>query len=288
MVVPHASYYYPTVVSGARAAAESLGARLVLGVSQNDVAEERALVTRLLESGADGLVIASRFDPQRSPETQEWLRTIPVPVVLAERRAGWESGTAEHVATDHEQGAFDAVAHLARNGYRKIGLLRFATITAPRLRTGYDAALTTLGLSPLPPEIPTELRDDSPQELKTTAEAIIRAVRDGILDALIVHHDIAALPLVGRLRQAGITVPDDLAVIAYDDELAALADPPLTAMAPPRAEVGATAVTMLIERLDEPDRPLRHLLLRPRLRVRGSCGSNALASAGEVGDGVKG
>ena len=144
MVVPHASYYYPAVVSGARNAAESLGARLVLGVSQNDVAEERALVSRMLESGVDGLVIASRLDPQRSPETEAWLRSIPVPVVLAERRAGWESGTAEHVATDHEQGAYDAVHHLANLGHRQIGLLRFATITAPRLLTGYDAALAAL------------------------------------------------------------------------------------------------------------------------------------------------
>ena len=88
MVVPHASYYYPAVVSGARDAAEPLGARLVLGVSQNDVAEERAQVARLLDSGVDGLVIASRLDPQSSPETESWLRSIQVPVVLAERRAG--------------------------------------------------------------------------------------------------------------------------------------------------------------------------------------------------------
>lgn len=274
VVVPHASYYYPTVVSGARAAAEALGARLVLGVSQNDLEEERAQVARLLDSGVDGLILATQQDPQHSPETQEWLRSIPVPVVLAERRAGREAGRVEHVASDHEQGAFEAVQHLAGLGHRSIGLLAFATITAPRLRTGYEAALGALDLKQPSAAIPTELRDDSHQEIEAVADVIAEAVRSGELDALIVHHDVAALPLVSRLRQSGIRVPEDLAVMAYDDELAALCDPPLTAVAPPRAEVGTTAVALLVERLKDPDRPLHQLLLRPRLRVRGSAGES--------------
>lgn len=278
VVVPHASYYYPTVVSGARAAAEALGARLVLGVSQNNLGEERAQVARLLESGVDGLILATQQDPQHSPETQEWLRSIPVPVVLAERRAGREAGRVEHVASDHEQGAFEAVQHLAGLGHRSIGLLAFATITAPRLRTGYEAALSALGLSQPPEGIPTELRDDSHQEIERVADVVTEAVRSGDLDALIVHHDVAALPLVSRLRQNGIRVPEDLAVMAYDDELAALCDPPLTAVAPPRAEVGTNAVILLVERLKDPDRPVHQVLLRPRLRVRGSAGET-LASA---------
>ncbi|GAB2574530.1 LacI family DNA-binding transcriptional regulator [Kribbella endophytica] len=270
MVVPHASYYYPKVVSGAGSTADALGARIVLGVSQNDVAEERVQVARLLESGVDGVVIATRLDPQRSTETEAWLRSIPVPVVLAERRAGWQSATIEHVATDHEQGAYDAVQHLAGLGHRQIGLLHFDTITAPRLVTGYDAALAALEL---PPENARELRDESPVELERTAESIRRDVRAGKLDALIVHHDVAALPLVSRLRQLGVDIPGDLAIVAYDDELAALSDPPLTAVAPPRTEVGATAVNLLVQRLDDPARPLHHLLLRPELRIRASCGA---------------
>ncbi|GAB3835896.1 LacI family DNA-binding transcriptional regulator [Kribbella italica] len=270
MVVPHASYYYPKVVSGAGSSADELGARIVLGVSQNDVAEERVQVARLLESGVDGLVIATRLDPQKSPETEAWLRTIPVPVVLAERRAGWQSGTVEHVATDHEQGAYDAVQHLAALGHRHIGLMHFDTITAPRLVTGYDAALAALEFAP---QVPRELRDESPLELEKTAESIQHEVRAGTLDALIVHHDVAALPLVSRLRQLGVDIPGDLAIVAYDDELAALSDPPLTAVAPPRTEVGATAVNLLVQRLTDPSRPPHHLLLRPHLRIRNSCGA---------------
>lgn len=69
--------------------------------------------TRLLEGGVDGLVIATRLDLRTSPETEDWLRSIPVPVVLAERRVGRNSGSVEQVATDHEFGAYTAERHLA-------------------------------------------------------------------------------------------------------------------------------------------------------------------------------
>ena len=271
VIVPHAAYYYPTVVAGAREVADRLGARLVLGVSQNDIAEERALVARMLDNGVDGLILATRLDPQSSPETEAWLRSIPVPVVLAERRAGRDSGRVEYVATDHEQGAYEAVRHLAELGHHRIGLLQFATITAPRLRTGYDAATKALGLAGADGVLIEELRDDSPQELEAKAALIVEQVRQGALDALVVHHDVAALPLLGRLRQSGIDVPGDLSVISYDDELAAMADPPLTAVAPPRSAVGEQAVEILVRRLQDPGQPLAQVLLRPELRVRSTC-----------------
>ncbi|GAA3129659.1 DNA-binding LacI/PurR family transcriptional regulator [Kribbella aluminosa] len=279
MVVPHSAYYYPKVVAGARSAADALGAKLVLGVSQNDVAEERSLVTRLLEAGIDGLVIATRLDPSRSRETEEWLRSIPVPTVLAERRVGRDSGSVEQVATDHEFGAYTAVRHLAGLGHHRIGLLHSDTITAPRLRAGYEEARSELGLEECASEVPRTLDGDSPAAVDQAAAALIECVRAGTADALLVHNDAAALPLVSRLRQAGIEIPGDLAVVTYDDELAALADPPLTAVGPPREAVGAAAVDLLMQRLREPRRPPHQLLLRPELRVRASCGALAAGAS---------
>jgi DNA-binding LacI/PurR family transcriptional regulator len=72
------------------------------------------------------------------------------------------------------------------------------------------------------------------------------------------------------LQASGIQIPGDLAVGTYDDELAALADPPLTGVAPPRRAVGAEAVELLVRRLQEPGRPGHHLRLHPVLNVRSS------------------
>lgn len=107
-------------------------------------------------------------------------------------------------------------------------------------------------------------------------------MRAGTLDALIVHHDVAALPLLGRLRESGIAVPGDLSVISYDDELAAMADPPLTAVAPPRSAVGEQAVEVLVRRLQDPARPLQQILLRPELRLRNTCVAARTAETGAL------
>ncbi|NEE61569.1 substrate-binding domain-containing protein, partial [Streptomyces sp. SID8455] len=76
-----------------------------------------------------------------------------------------------------------------------------------------------------------------------------------------------------------VRVPGDLALVTYDDEVAALADTPLSAVAPPKREVGRCAAELLVERLSghrypggEGAAPRRHVALLPALRVRGSCG----------------
>ncbi|MFI1093960.1 substrate-binding domain-containing protein [Streptomyces sp. NPDC020917] len=268
MVVPHPAYYYPEVIAGARAAAESLGVRLSLGVSRNLPAEERVLVAQMVQSGVDGLLVTTAEDPRTSPGTEAWLNTLPVPVVLAERRTGPDTGAVESVATDHEQGAFLAVRHLRERGRRHIALLQFDTMTAPMLKIGHRQALTALGLEPCSPDVPSALVENDPADLDDKCGRLVRAVRDGQVDAVLIHNDSIALPLVSRLQAAGVQVPGDLDVISYDDEIAALADPPLTAVAPPRHAVGAEAVHLLVRRLQDPDRPTHTLMLRPQLNVR--------------------
>ncbi|MGW4780916.1 substrate-binding domain-containing protein [Streptomyces filamentosus] len=267
MVVPHSSYYYPEVVSGAKAATEAFGATLTVEVAQNAFTE-KALVAKMLQAGVDGLLVTTAEDPRTSPGTETWLRELPVPVVLAERRVGLDTGPVEHVATSHEYGAHLALRHLAATGRSRIALLQFPTMTAPMLRTGYEEALTALKLAPCPPEVPSVLQENDLADLDEKCERLVRCVRSGQVDAILVHNDSIALPLVSRLQESGIRIPDDLAVVTYDDELAALADPPLTAVAPPRHAVGAEAVELLVRRLEDPARPTHHLMLHPVLNIR--------------------
>ena len=84
--------------------------------------------------------------------------------------------------------------------------------------------------------------------------------------AALIHSDEDAIVLVPKLQARGIRVPDDLALIAYDDEVAGLADVPLTAVAPPKRAVGEQAAKLLLQRLAErragrPPTPRQHLEL---------------------------
>ncbi len=104
------------------------------------------------------------------------------------------------------------------------------------------------------------------------ADRIAGAVATGTR-AVLVHNDQDAIRLPPLLRARGLRVPEDVALIAYDDVFAALAAPPLTAVAPPKRAVGAAAFDLLLRRLTgSTDLPVHRTALLPVLRVRTSCG----------------
>lgn len=74
-----------------------------------------------------------------------------------------------------------------------------------------------------------------------------------------------------RCEARGLSVPGGLSVAAYDDEVAGLFSPALTAVWPPRQSIGRAAVQLLAARLAEPERPTHRVVISPSLRIRDSC-----------------
>ncbi|WP_405466091.1 substrate-binding domain-containing protein [Streptomyces anulatus] len=300
MVVPTTEYYYADVVRGARQAVEAAGARLTIGLSRYLPDEDAAQARRLLSTGADGLLLTPSWE-RGCPERGEglWTAEQEVPVVLVERSAplGHPAAGLDRVRSDHAHGAAEAVAHLAGLGHRAIALAVQDSPTAPRLRVGYRAAVEALELTP----VSAAPLDDAPsrseaKRFERTLEYLCQAVASGNVTAAIVHSDADAIVLIPRLQARGVRVPEDLAVIAYDDEVAGLADLPLTAVAPDKHAVGAAAARLLLDRLGvaEPGGAVagavtgagetgrrsaarRHLDILPTLRIRVSCGAIAAA-----------
>ncbi|MEV5261342.1 substrate-binding domain-containing protein [Streptomyces anulatus] len=300
MVVPTTEYYYADVVRGARQTVEAAGARLTIGLSRYLPDEDAAQARRLLSTGADGLLLTPSWE-RGCPERGEglWTAEQEVPVVLVERSAplGHPAAGLDRVRSDHAHGAAEAVAHLAGLGHRAIALAVQDSPTAPRLRVGYRAAVEALGLTP----VSAAPLDDAPsrseaKRFERTLEYLCEAVASGNVTAAIVHSDADAIVLIPRLQARGVRVPEDLAVIAYDDEVAGLADLPLTAVAPDKHAVGAAAARLLLDRLGvaEPggagagavtgagetgrrSAARRHLDILPTLRIRVSCGAVAAA-----------
>ncbi|MGC0416309.1 substrate-binding domain-containing protein [Embleya sp. AB8] len=279
MLVPSATYYFPEVVRGARDAVEAIGGRLVLGISRYLPTEDRDQVDQLLRGGVDGLLLTPSRAPGPGGE-DAWMGQLPVPVVLVERRAEIGSGL-EHldrVASDHALGAARAVRRLGALGHERILLVaRLGSPTTPAVHAGYSAAMAALGLTPPDPAgVETPHPGEDADGFDRAVTRVIEAARSGAATAALVHNDQDALLLVSRLRAAGLDVPGDLALIAYDDEVAALADPPLSAIAPAKHEVGRIAVELLAARLADADdeRAPRHISLVPRLRLRATTGED--------------
>ncbi|MEU9194794.1 substrate-binding domain-containing protein [Streptomyces hundungensis] len=286
MLAPHATYYFAEVIRGAHEAAAAAGARLILRISDYRPQEDAGRAAGLLAAGAEGLLIAPGWkEPDDPVEHGAWIAGLPVPTVLLERRGvpGRELDDLDRVCSDHSHGVLIAVRHLLGLGHATPLLVaRADSPTAIAVRAGYRHALDALGLTAPVAPIGSVSAEADPEGFERAVRALRRAVAAGQATAALVHNDVDAIRIVQRLAELGVRVPEDLALVAYDDEVAALADIPLTAVAPPKHEVGRYAAELLIERLrgtsgpgpaGDEESPRRHVDLLPRLRVRASCGA---------------
>ncbi|QKW17719.1 DeoR/GlpR family transcriptional regulator [Kitasatospora sp. NA04385] len=276
LVVPPGGYYYAEVIRGVQDAARARGVRVVLAVSGESLADHREQVRRLLAGGVDGLLLMLHPGLRPTEETERWLGGIEVPAVLVERRAGPGAGRLEQVASDHAYGAALAVRHLAGLGHDRVALVaRAESPNTALLSAGCAEAVKSMGLVPGPEyRIPTT-GDAAATDARF--EEVVGAVAAGEFRAALVHNDIDAITLLGLLRARNLRVPEDLAMITYDDEVAELSEIPLTAVAPPKQAVGSWALELVLRRLADPAAPLAEVLLRPELRVRASCGAGGAA-----------
>jgi DNA-binding LacI/PurR family transcriptional regulator len=267
MLVPSLSYYWPEVIRGAEEEAANHGLRVRFRGSSYETTDDRPQLERLLATeDVRGLVVAPNMDAPTAGATISWLAGVDVPVVLVERAAtGPQRAELESVATDHALGAEMAVDHLVELGHSRIALATSAqSPTSPHVRRGWQQAC------PVPDMVDVTLPNPGTAGWDVTAAELLEGLRATSATAVLVHADAEAIALVQYLEQHDVHVPADLSVVAYDDQVAALFTPRLTAVRPPRRAIGRAALSLLAARLAEPDRPPHRILISPTLNVRES------------------
>ncbi|WP_254550891.1 substrate-binding domain-containing protein [Catellatospora tritici] len=274
MVVPSLDFYWPPIVSGARAAAAALGVSLQLRGSSYDADEDRRQVSRLIEAGqVQGLLLAPSLEGERAREMIDWVGHLPVPTVLVERQPERWTSTArqiECVRSDHALGMEMAVHHLHQHGHRRIALLLSkGSPTSAYLFQGWQVACADLGICDA-----TVVRESVALGNPGHREIIHRVLGEcgrSRITAMIVHSDPDAMSVAQYCAEQGVSIPDDLALVSYDDEVAHLAEPSLSAVRPPKTHVGRVAVELMVSRLlDGERRPSQRVLVAPELVVRHS------------------
>jgi DNA-binding LacI/PurR family transcriptional regulator len=280
VVVP-AAYYFRHVVDGVRAVVGD-DTEVRLALSNYDVTEERRLIDAFLESGVTCLLLVPAFAADSADADHiTYLQNLPVPVVLAERELpGARLGTLSCVRTAHDRGVATAMAHLAELGHQRVALLsRGDTQVAGIVRRSWHASVAELGLEPDVPNIDGTRLGTGPAWSPGGPDSVLDELSDAAVTALLCHGDEDALVLLQHARSRGLQIPADLSLVAHDDEFAALADPPLTAVAPHKTRVGTIAASLLIEMVEaatqgKPDLTPTHVQVEPRLHVRPSTGSH--------------
>ena len=276
MVVPSVEYYWPAVIRGAQATVAAAGGRLLLRASGYNPAEDRRQVTKLLDRGMQCLLVAPSTEGRPGVDLLRWLGTLNVSVVLVERLPPRDLPTLalDATYTAHALGVGIAVRHLATLGHKRIGLVTSrSSPTSRELRSGWADAVSTLGLAETVAE---EVPAYGLPGWAGAYDKVLRRCRAEQVHALIVHADREAIGFLERAQELGVGVPGQLAIVTYDDEVAAAADPPLTAVCPQKYRLGTVAAELALSRLaDGVERPVHRVELWPTLVVRESCGTPA-------------
>jgi DNA-binding LacI/PurR family transcriptional regulator len=255
--------YFSNIIRGVSSELSETEMQLLLIMVRNAKERER-LMSYLASQRVDGVLLVSVHGDDPLPDLLEGL---DLPTVLAGRRSALEP--LSYVHGDNAEGARSAVRHLVGRGRRAI-----ATITGPldmevaRARLdGYRAALADAGASA--DEALVEQGDFTEEGSKAAMRALL--ARAPSLDAVFAASDVMAAGAMQTLRESGRRVPDDVAVVGFDDSIVARhTDPPLTSVRQPIEEMGRTMTRMLLNEIADPSLPHRHVSLATELVVRDS------------------
>jgi DNA-binding LacI/PurR family transcriptional regulator len=239
--------------------AESQGYAVLLSVSSLDAAGQRSAVNRLLGHRVDGLVLGGTRLPSR--EVKELAAILPV-VTVGRRVAGVEA-----VSVDDRTGAEVAVQHLVDLGHRRIAHIDGGSGPGARLRRrGYEETMTRCGLAVHHDVV---RGDYSEAGGVAAAERLLSGSRPPT--AIFASNDLMALGVMGVARRMGLQIPDDLAVVGFDNSpMCAYDYIQLTSVDQGPDALGAGGVSSLIRRITDPQAPFQSTELSPSLEVRRS------------------
>jgi DNA-binding LacI/PurR family transcriptional regulator len=220
----------------------------------------------LSRHNTDGLIIFT--DSLNEPALRRLFRT-QFPLVLLHRTPP-EDLDIPAVAFENKDGAYQMMDHLVRCGHKRIAFLAGAHENEDSYwrEEGYRGALAAHNI-PFDPNLLAEAGFDE----ETSFFIVTQWLNDGIaVDAIFAADDVSARGAIRAVQAAGRRVPEDIAVVGFDDNLLSrFIDPPLTTVRAPIEEAGRAAANQLIRRIHgEPADPLT--LLPTELVIRRSCG----------------
>jgi len=258
------------VVQGIEDAAHENDYSVILASSASQPKRELAAVEMLRAKRVDSLIVTSS---RVGALYLEHLERIGVPVVLVNNHNRQSGRYTFSVSVDNQHGGYLATRHLIERGHRRIAYVSGPadhSDDAERL-AGCRQALDEAGIAFDPAlVVPGNGRiNGGERALHTLAGLAERPT------AVFCYNDMTAIGLISAARQAGVSAPEDLAVVGFDDiPLAAHTYPPLTTIAQPQRDMGRQAMDMALALMTAGDSttPFSDIVVKGKLVVRESSG----------------
>ena len=258
---------------GVEQAAKSHGYNVSFTYVEGEQEQQARDIARLRANHVSGIVIWPMGDTTYDASIQQ-LQADHIPLVLMDR---YFPGLAiDYVGSDNTGGGYRATEHLLILGHRRIGFVfareeTLQTTSVYERWQGYRKALQKYEV----PYDETLVVPDFRQTQVGTYEGLVELLqRPDRPDAIFAVNDYVALDVMQAAKAIHLRIPEDLAVVGFDDmEFAARVNPPLTTTVQQFVDIGLRAGTLLISRIEGNVGPAKHIELPTNLIIRESCGA---------------
>jgi len=263
--------FFTTLARGVEDKASEHGFNTIFCNTDEDPKTEKAYLELMLRRQVDGLLVSTCSNGK----TLDLLFQRNIPVVLVDRRvkdAPWD-----YVVGDSEYGAYELTKHLVEVHRRE----KIAVISGPLVIStsrerveGYERALKEAGivLSRKYIHVGAYKEDFGYRTMRELLEGGVP------VEAVFAGNNVIAIGVVRAAQELGVRVPEDIALVAFDDfDLASALSPFLTVAKQPAYTMGTLAVEVLLQRIrGENIRERREIILRPEIIIRRSCGCSIM------------
>jgi LacI family fructose operon transcriptional repressor len=234
----------------------------VLLCNTDEQPEKEAIYLNLMRDTSIAGVIIS---PTRRTVASFTDSNNPFPVVVVDRSI--PNVDVDAVLLDNVDAAYRLTTHLIEQGYRRIGALCSDMSTGLERQTGYEKALREHGLA-----LRAEHVKYVPPKMEAGYAAALKMIDTAEPpDALFTVNSLLAAGALQAIQERHLTIPDDIALVTFDETTwASLVQPAITLIAQPTYEIGQTAAELLLQRIADPGRSTRQVILKGQLLVRGS------------------
>lgn len=270
--------YSTELARAVRATLLNRGFSLFICISEHSAREDIIAFESLANHSVDGIIVATRSNEGGDRYLRETVESN-VPVVVIGR--DFQHEDVDFVSPDNLKGGFEATRHLIDLGHERIAFIGANLKGGSSLKRlqGYLKALEQHDIE-IDERLVTGRNEDVSEIPGYSTEEIGFEGMKRLLSlpnpptAVFARNDFTAIGAMSAIKEAGLSIPEDIAIVGFDDiPLAARTSPPLTTVRQPMRLEGQLAAEMLLERIEEKDRkPRRERILNCELIVRESTG----------------
>lgn len=266
-------YIFPSIIKGIESYLTAKGYTLTFACTDNNVEKEKQCLQTMLSRNIDGLIVEPTRSSTYNPNINYFLELEQNNIPYLMINQYYSQVMPPHIIMNDEHGGYIATEHLIKFGHDKIiGLFKTDDLQGVNRMQGFIRAFREHRLPFFPEMVITFTTDDLDSKLMERLENFFKA--DSMPSAIVCYNDQLALNVLNMLRRLGLSVPNDVSIVGFDDSsLAVATEVKLTSVTHPKMQMGIDAAKWIVSAVEKKGELPPSIVYEPKLVIRNSTAS---------------